>query len=68
MVRNNLYVYIGGRGDVVRYIEGGEGGVSSWIVFSVEELVGRPDLSIESREASKIGNFTGSARGEFSIF
>ena len=29
MVRYNFCVYVGGRGDVVRYVGGGEGGVSS---------------------------------------
>ena len=66
-MRYDFCVYVEGRGDVVRYIGGGEGGVSSWIVFLVEELVGRPNLGVESRAASEIGDFTKVTRGEFSM-
>ena len=59
-MRYDSCVYVRGGGNVFRYT----GGVS------IEGLVGRPDLSVELRGASRIGDFTGIAgvtRGEFSM-
>ena len=59
MVRNNFCVYVGGGGDIFRYTRD----------VSIEGLVGRLDLGVELRGASRIGeDFTRVARGEFSIF